>query len=206
MVKAKGGYTSQMKARVKYPKLKSKAEKKMSEVKIISSTQVEDNTAELTDAIKDDDIASDDSATIEDIQDTVRKAASSNGSISGETSKSSPEEEMEEESQMQELKSKPSIKRGTGTFRKKPSIIKEVNVKNKPSRDDIIAFIETEVIFDSQEHRREVLTLITKYAKDARKKLVMDILDDKVFEEDDSIEEVVKMMKELISLKTNNNM
>ena len=33
-----------MKARVKYPKLKSKSEKKTSEVKIMSSTQVEEIT------------------------------------------------------------------------------------------------------------------------------------------------------------------
>ena len=46
MVKQKGGYTSQMKAKVKYPKLKSKSAKKTSEFKIISSTQVEDITAE----------------------------------------------------------------------------------------------------------------------------------------------------------------
>ena len=50
------------------------------------------------------------------------------------------------------------------------------------------------------------MKLITNYAKDARKKLVVDILDDKMFEDDDSIEEVVKMLNEFIRLKTNNNM
>ena len=110
------------------------------------------------------------------------------------------------ESPIQELKSKPSISRGTGTSRKKPTVIKEISAKNKPSRDDIIAFIENEAIFDLQEHRNEILKLITNYAKDARKKLVVDILDDKMFEDDDSIEEVVKMLNEFIRLKTNNNM
>ena len=68
MLKQKAGYTSQMKARVKYPKLKSKSEKKTSEVKIMSSTQVEEITSDVIDANKDDDVSSDDSATVEEIQ------------------------------------------------------------------------------------------------------------------------------------------
>ena len=76
MVKKAGGYTSQMKARVKYPKMKSKSAKKMDEVKVISSTKVEDITTAQNESIKDEDVASDDSATVEDIQ-IVREAASS---------------------------------------------------------------------------------------------------------------------------------
>ena len=191
MVKKTGGYTSQMKARVKYPKMKSKSAKKMEEVKIISSTKVEDVTTELNDAIKNEDVASDDSATVDDIQ-IVREATSSSGSASGDGGKSSYGEDMDEENPIQELKSKPTIRRGTGTFRKKPTVIKEVNLKSKPSRDDIIALIENEVIFDSSDHRNEIFKLITKYAREARKKQFLDILDDKVFDDENSIEEVVK--------------
>lgn len=205
MVKKTGGYTSQMKARVKYPKMKLKSAKKMEDVKIISSTKVEDVTKELNNAIRGEDVASDDSATVDDIQ-IVREATSSSGSASGDGRKSSYGEDMDEENPIQELKSKPTIRRGTGTFRKKPTVIKEANLKIKPSRDDIIAFIENEVIFDSSEHRTEIFKLITKYTREARKKQFLDILDDKIFDDENSIEEVVKMMKEFIQLKTNNNM
>ena len=205
MVKKTGGYTSQMKARVKYPKMKLKSAKKMEDVKIISSTKVEDVTKELNNAIRGEDVASDDSATVDDIQ-IVREATSSSGSASGDGRKSSYGEDMDEENPIQELKSKPTIRRGTGTFRKKPTVIKEANLKIKPSRDDIITFIENEVIFDSSEHRTEIFKLITKYTREARKKQFLDILDDKIFDDENSIEEVVKMMKEFIQLKTNNNM
>ena len=205
MVKKTGGYTSQMKARVKYPKMKLKSAKKMEDVKIISSTKVEDVTKGLNNAIRGEDVASDDSATVDDIQ-IVREATSSSGSASGDGRKSSYGEDMDEENPIQELKSKPTIRRGTGTFRKKPTVIKEANLKIKPSRDDIIAFIENEVIFDSSEHRTEIFKLITKYTREARKKQFLDILDDKIFDDENSIEEVVKMMKEFIQLKTNNNM
>ena len=205
MVKKTGGYTSQMKARVKYPKMKLKSAKKMEDVKIISSTKVEDVTKELNNAIRGEDVASDDSATVDDIK-IVREATSSSGSASGDGRKSSYGEDMDEENPIQELKSKPTIRRGTGTFRKKPTVIKEANLKIKPSRDDIITFIENEVIFDSSEHRTEIFKLITKYTREARKKQFLDILDDKIFDDENSIEEVVKMMKEFIQLKTNNNM
>ena len=113
---------------------------------------------------------------------------------------------MDEESPLKEIKSKPSLTRGTGTFRKKTSYVKEVNNKNVPSKDDIIALVENDYIFDSKEHRREIMNLITNYVKDIKNKQVLEILDHKVFEDEDNIDEVVKMMNEFIQEKTNNNM
>eukprot|EP00092_Neocalanus_flemingeri_P014407 GFUD01015541.1.p1 GENE.GFUD01015541.1~~GFUD01015541.1.p1 ORF type:complete len:313 (+),score=98.07 GFUD01015541.1:52-990(+) len=205
MVKHKAGYTSQMKAKVKYPKLKSKSEKKTAEVKIMSSTKVEDKTAENVESKENVDDTPEDSVSVSiEVDPPISPVA--NGFLSDEVKQNSHDEEMDEESPLKEINPKASIKRGTGTFRKKPSFVKEVNNKNIPSKDDIIAFVENETMFDSQEHRREIMNLMTKYAKDARKKEVLEILDHKVFEEEDSIDEVVKMMNEFIQQKTNNNM
>ena len=125
---------------------------------------------------------------------------------SDEPYQNSHDETMDEESPLKEIKSKPSLTRGTGTFRKKTSYVKEVNNKNVPSKDDIIALVENDYIFDSKEHRREIMNLMSNYVKEIKNKQVLEILDHKVFEDENNVDDVVKMMNEFIRLKTNNNM
>ena len=53
--------------------------------------------------------------------------------------------------------------------------------KAVPTKDDVVAFVENETIFDSQEHRKVILELVTNYTNDVRKKQLLSILEHPVF-------------------------
>ena len=90
---------------------------------------------------------------------------------------------------------------GYGTFKKKRS----VNGSAVKTTDQIIDFIEHEPLFDQQEHRVEVMSIIKNYVKEARRKEILAILDSSVFDEEDNVEEVTKLMNKFVAVKTNNN-
>ena len=90
---------------------------------------------------------------------------------------------------------------GYGTFKKKRS----VNGGAVTTTDQIIDFIEHEPLFDQQEHRLEVMSIIKNYVKETRRKEILAILENSVFDEEDNVEEVTKLMNKFVAVKTNNN-
>ena len=92
---------------------------------------------------------------------------------------------------------------GYGTFKKKRSMNGSgIGVK---TTDQIIDFIENEPLFDQQEHRLEVMNIIKNYVKEARRKEILAVLDSSVFDEEDNVEEVARMINNFVAVKTNNN-
>ena len=92
---------------------------------------------------------------------------------------------------------------GYGTFKKKRSVNGSATVVK--TTDQIIDFIEHEPLFDHQEHRLEVMNIIKNYVKEARRKEILAVLDSSVFDEEDNVEEVARMINNFVAVKTNNN-
>ena len=92
---------------------------------------------------------------------------------------------------------------GYATFKKKPS--NGLNKSNAKSKEQLIEYIEQEPLFDQKEHRQEVLSIIKNYVKEVRRKEILHILDHSVFDEDNNIDEIAKIMDNYIQMKTNNN-
>ena len=90
---------------------------------------------------------------------------------------------------------------GYGTFKKKRS----VNGSAVKTTDQIIDFIEHEPLFDHQEHRMQIMDVIRNYVKEARRKEILVILDNRVFDEEGNVEEVAAIMNKFVRVKTNNN-
>ena len=197
MVKQKGGYTSQMKARVKYPKLRPKSEKKQ-ELRIMSATQVED---QVETPIAEDELEVKESPTVEECPSIV-----TNGHVADEATNDSNDEDVDIENPLEELKAKKKlINRGSGTFRMKNPSMKSLHVTSRPSREDIITFIEQDEVFNSQLHRTELMNLVFNYSRDVRKRQILDMLDDELFEDENVMKEVENMIKEFLRVKSNNN-
>jgi len=69
----------------------------------------------------------------------------------------------------------------------------------------LLEFVETENLFESLEHRKAVLSMVTDYAREARKKELRQLLEHSVFQEQANIEEVTEIIREFVAEKTNNN-
>jgi len=240
MLKQKGpGYTSQMKAKVNYPKLKSKDDKsvkKTGSIKVETTRDEKEETATLVPKVKDDPKPSpaDQTNTKESFDKPespviIRKETvtisrqspptiskenklpennpndSNRSSIAEEAADHSSDEAMDEESPLKKLQKKSSLTRGPGTFRKRSTFVKQMSDKRVPTKDDVVAFVENETIFDSQEHRKVILELVTNYTKDVRKKQLLSILEHPVFEDAACLEEVVGLLQDFVRNKTNNN-
>ena len=65
--------------------------------------------------------------------------------------------------------------------------------------------IETEAIFESEEHRKAILDMVTGYARNVRRAQILEMLDHQVFEDVNNLEEVITMLTEYVRSKTNNN-
>jgi len=74
-----------------------------------------------------------------------------------------------------------------------------------PSKEDVIYLVETEAIFDSQEHRKAILDLVSNYAKNARKNQILEMLDHEIFENMDNLEELITVLNDFVAAKSNNN-
>ena len=92
----------------------------------------------------------------------------------------------------------------SGTFRKKSS-------KQRPrdesilSRQHVLQFIQSESLFDDQHHCAEIEILIRSYIRQVRRREILTIFDDKMFDEEENMEEVSNMMQKFIREKTSNN-
>jgi len=96
--------------------------------------------------------------------------------------------------------------RGPGTFRKKATFTYSPKKKICPSREDIIAVIENEEMFDQEEKRSELLQLIQKFIFESSRKEVMAVFVNPVFDDEENRKEIVDLLSEFIKLKRNNNL
>ena len=65
--------------------------------------------------------------------------------------------------------------------------------------------VETESIFDSEDHRRAILDLVTSYARNVRKEQILSILNHQIFDNVTNLEEVALILNDFVAAKTNNN-
>ena len=130
---------------------------------------------------------------------------SNRSSIAEEAAGQSSDEAMDEESPLKKLSKKCSLTRGPGTFRKRSTFVKQMSDKTVPTKDDVICFVENESIFDSYEHRKEILELVTNYTKEVRKKQLLDILEHPVFEDTSVLQDAIGLLQDFVKNKTNNN-
>lgn len=213
MVKSKGGYTSQMKARVQYPAMRSKktaAPTATTAAVTASKTNgVSENIAAAAPAensqfnrkIEDKNPEASvqrnenyNNANQEQIKDEVKQTKSRIGSPNTEDVAGTDTG----------IAHHPNIQaNGYATFKKKPS--NGLNKSNAKSKEQLIEYIEQEPLFDQKEHRQEVLSIIKNYVKEVRRKEILHILDHSVFDEDNNIDEIAKIMDNYIQMKTNNN-
>ena len=95
------------------------------------------------------------------------------------------------------------------------SVVQKTDASNKPwplptrtslpSKEDVICLVETESLFDSEEHRRAILDLVTSYARNVRKEQILTILNHEIFDNVTNLEEVALILNEFVAAKTNNN-
>lgn len=226
MLKQKGpGYTSQMKAKVNYPKPKSKPKAEVQE----SIAKNKTTSQKSNKPIEEDKTVNKIIDIVPEAQTIIRKetvtlsrqtspnilnevkslqnspTASNRSTVVIETNDNSSEEALDEDKPLKKLESKSSLTRGPGTFRKKPTFVKQVSDRNIPSKDDIVALVENETIFDSLQHRKEIMEMVTNYSKDVRKKQLMSILEHPIFEETSNLEEAVDLLQDFVKMKSNNN-
>ena len=88
------------------------------------------------------------------------------------------------------------------TFKKNPLT---KGTSGVPSKEDVIYLVETEAIFDSLEHRKAILDLVSNYARNARKNQILEILNHELFENVDNLEELITVLNDFVAAKSNNN-
>lgn len=96
--------------------------------------------------------------------------------------------------------------RGPGTFRKKATFTYSPKKKICPSREDIIAVIENEEMFDQEQKRTELLDVIQKFIFESSRKEVMAVFVNPVFDDEENRLEIVDLLNEFVKLKRNNNL
>jgi len=226
MIKSKGGYQSKMKDRVQYPtEKKKKQQQTLEDKKKDKDVNVEHddsiiNGARINGGLEDVQNLSNGSQNKKGEESTAKQIgaalAMSNGS-KGDLSEESLKHTLRDEAS-QQIKSKmgsPDKETGNpgpvssaningyGTFKKKRSMNGNATVVK--TTDQIIDFIEHEPLFDHQEHRLEVMNIIKNYVKEARRKEILAVLDSSVFDEEDNVEEVARMINNFVAVKSNNN-
>jgi len=70
-----------------------------------------------------------------------------------------------------------------------------------PTRNEIIDYISKEPLYDEEEHRVNIMDLITDYVKNIKRMQILEIYDNHVFEDEDSIEDAVFRMSEILYTK-----
>jgi len=101
-------------------------------------------------------------------------------------------------------KSTTTLSRGPGTFRKSATYVSKDVVKTRTggvSREDLISYLEQEGLLEEAEHRREVLALVTDYAKKVRKQQMELVLASPVLDNPEVMEEAVILMQDFVRRK-----
>ena len=118
----------------------------------------------------------------------------------------------------QSIKNPPNLisqKSRTPPVPSQSGVIQKTDASNKPqslptrtsvpSKEDVICLVETESIFDSEDHRRAILDLVTSYARNVRKEQILSILNHQIFDNVTNLEEVALILNDFVAAKTNNN-
>ena len=101
-------------------------------------------------------------------------------------------------------KSTTTLSRGPGTFRKSATYVSKDIVKARTggvSREDLISYLEQEGLLEEEEHRREVLVLLTDYAKKVRKRQMDLILSSPILDNPEVMDEAVSLMQDFVRQK-----
>ena len=69
------------------------------------------------------------------------------------------------------------------------------------SREDLISYLDQEGLLEEEEHRREVLALLTDYAKKVRKQQMDLVLANPVLDDPEVMEEAVNLMQDFVRRK-----
>merc|ERR1719419_518798 len=80
------------------------------------------------------------------------------------------------------------------------SVTKEAE-EDFPSRNAILTYINSEKLYEYEDHRVKILKMITKYIRDIKKQKILDILDNHAFDDEDSVEDAVFLMSEVLYSK-----
>ena len=110
----------------------------------------------------------------------------------------------EEPAPIQTRKSTTTLSRGPGTFRKSATYVSKDIVKTRTdgvSREDLISYLEQEGLLEEEEHRREVLALLTDYTKKVRKQQMELVLASPVLDNPEVMEEAVSLMQDFVRRK-----
>ena len=91
-----------------------------------------------------------------------------------------------------------------GTFRKKSSKTRPNN-STDTTTNHIIEMIENEELFEEDFHCKELESLIRNYIRQVRRKEILKILDNKLFDAEENMEEVAKILNDFIVAKQYNN-
>ena len=91
-----------------------------------------------------------------------------------------------------------------GTFRKKYNKTRPYDSSDSTT-NKIIEMIENEELFEEEFHCRELENLIQGYIRQVRRKEILKILDNKLFDAEENMEEVSKILNDFIIAKQNNN-
>lgn len=119
--------------------------------------------------------------------------------------KEESDENLDDETPLKQIKSTTSLTRGPGTFRKRGTFICKETAKTGPSKEDVLQYVESEALFDSEDHRKEILHLVSDYAREVRRKQVLSLLEHKVFQDKECLEEALNLLQDFVTQKTNNN-
>ena len=102
----------------------------------------------------------------------------------------------------------PPVPSQSGVIQKTDASNKQQSLPTRtsvPSKEDVICLVETESIFDSEDHRRAILDLVTSYARNVRKEQILSILNHQIFDNVTNLEEVALILNDFVAAKTNNN-
>ena len=208
MVKNKGpSYTAQMKSKVHYPKMKSAQKKDMKVESPPSVTEspsmIRKETVVLSKATP---------AAVEIIQkDDERECSPTPDKPNVEKKSSSLSRKDTIVIQRNVSKEEPGFENicepeaSKAKQDKKPPTPPSSNPSSIPSRDDIIQLVRTEPIFESLDHRKAILELVSDYAKNVWRGQILETLNHPVFDEIDNLEEVSLLLNEFVASKLNNN-
>jgi len=223
MSKNKGpGYTSRMKSKVNYPKLKPSKTNKQTSLSL-EETQPPGSQAQSPSLIRKETITISKSSGPNDVEnenpsikDGVSKPPVPSSSINRKDTVviSKESTESKEDIKQKEVVREKEVLRKRETFRKNEDRRRDeggeaIGLAQKdngpPSKLEFIKLIETEAIFESEKHRRAILDMVTGYARNVRRAEILEVLDHEVFEDVDNLEEVLTILKEYVGSKTNNN-
>lgn len=199
MSKKKGpSYTSKAKSRVNYPKLKTNKN---------AGSQQDNSSEETASLLSPPPPLPQSPSLIRKETITISKQAPASDKVEAEgcvpsSSPPAPASSIQRKDTVVLSRASPDSKEKERTVETKDvnSVARE-KIK-LPTKDEFIQLIETEPIFESQQHRAAILGLVTGYARNVRKSQILELLDNEaVFEDVNNLEEVITLLTEYVKDK-----